>query len=147
MKQRHQLILSHLLSLSLGGLIYILFRSKNLILFNWIDSFNLPLENIRSSTIKFGLLLPDWFVFSLPDGLWLYSYLTLTLFIWGNRINTENIIWILLTPFIVIITEFGQLLNLFPGTFDFIDIVFYILGGILPIFLYTDLLKFKTIKK
>jgi len=50
--------------------------------------------------------------------------------------NYESIFWIFIVPFIAILSEFLQLFNLISGTFDFIDLLFYILGTIIPIILY-----------
>ena len=144
--RRQQLIFGHILTLFLGGLIYISFRPDNLIMFKWTSIFDLIIQNIRTLTIVYRIYFPDWFIYSLPDGLWLFSYSTLSLFIWKNRISRENIIWIIIVPIIVIFSEFGQLANIVAGTFDFNDIVFYMIGAILPILFYTENFNFKNKK-
>jgi hypothetical protein len=143
MKIQKQLLYGHVTTLFLGGLIYFLFRSEQLIMFQWFDFFELPLQNIRVLTLGFGRNLPDWFVFSLPDGLWIFSYITLILLIWRNKINRQNIIWIAITPLLALVFEIGQYINIVQGTFDFYDILFYIVGAILPVGLYTELIDFK----
>lgn len=88
--------------------------------------------------------LPDWFLFSLPDGLWIFSYTSLVLLIWRNKINRENFFWIAIIPILIILSELGQLFNIVPGTFDLIDVLLYSLGAILPILIFTEYLNFKT---
>jgi len=143
MKISRQLIYGHLSTLFLGGLIYILFRSEHLIMFRWFDLVELPFQNVRTLTLGFINHLPNWLIYSLPDGLWIFSYMSLILFIWKNRITFNNIIWIVMPPVIVIMFEIGQFMNIVQGTFDYCDIAFYIIGTILPIALYTELLNFK----
>jgi hypothetical protein len=110
-------------------------------MFRWFEYFALPLDNLRDLTLGFRNFLPDWLIYSLPDGLWIFSYMSLILLIWKNKINLHNIIWIVIAPVIVILFEFGQLLYITKGTFDYNDIAFYIVGTILPISLYTKLLN------
>jgi len=143
MKIRRQLIYGHIGTLILGGLIYILFRSEKLIMFRWLDFLSFSFQNIRALTLGFRNYLPDWFIFSLPDGLWIFSYMSLVLLIWKNKINYRNIIWIVIIPLLVVASEIGQLMNIIQGTFDYNDIVFYIMGAILPIAFYTELLNLK----
>lgn len=61
--------------LFLGGSIYILFRPKSLQMFNWID--NLGLTNLvnRLREDVSELSLGHITLYSLPDGLWLASYI------------------------------------------------------------------------
>tara|TARA_B100000795_G_scaffold216277_1_gene170160 strand:+ start:431 stop:805 length:375 start_codon:yes stop_codon:yes gene_type:complete len=81
--------------------------------------------------------LPDWFLYSLPDGIWLFSYLSVLLLIWDNKISKHNIHWVLLIPSIAIFSEIGQLFEIVSGTFDITDLVFYLAGTILPILIFT----------
>ena len=143
---RRQLLLGHFLTLLTSGLIYIAFRTETLAMFKWFRIIHLdtPIEYLRVLTMDSKEFLPSWFLFSLPDGLWIFSYLSLSLLIWGNRITRENIFWIGIIPLTAIVSEIGQLFNVVPGTFDLIDLTFYLFATIMPIFLFTNLLTFKT---
>ena len=144
---KKQLLFGHLLTLILGGLIYISFRTDSLVMFKWFAALSLdtPIEYLRETTMTVNRLFPNWFLFSLPDGLWIFSYISLILLIWGNNINKRNLFWIFLIPFIAISSELGQLFNIIPGTFDPIDLTFYITGAISPFIIFTNnLLSFKT---
>lgn len=61
--------------LSIGALIYILYRPQNLLIFEMLDKIGLSneVESIRSSFI--GIQLPFFVVNCLPAGLWTASYL------------------------------------------------------------------------
>jgi len=123
-----------------GGMIYIIFRSDQLLMFSWLRS-----VNEVHSVNNFGNTLHvfHWFKYSLPDGLWLFSYTALMLEIWKNRINKQSFFWIFSLPCMALLSEFLQLFKVIPGTFDLIDLIFYILGAALP-FYKSNVLIFNT---
>lgn len=129
------LILSCFLPLLFGGSIYLLFRIDKLVMFKWIDFFLLidELQSLRQYMIQYKLLIPNWFIYSLPNGLWMFSYISLILWMWGNKINKQNIFWLLIMPLIAILSEIGQEFNYIQGVFDYIDILFYSLGLVLSL--------------
>ena len=137
---KKQIVLGHLFTLTFGGLVYILFRQDTLKMFSWFDSFNLleVLTEIRFFTLPLSEHLPHWLLYSLPDGLWLFSYISVLLVIWGNTISKQNIYWLLLVPVIAIFSEIGQFFKVISGTFDIIDLIFYIVGAVLPIFIFAN---------
>ena len=142
---KRQIIIGHFFTLLSGGLLYISFRQDTLKMFSWFDSVNLSvaISELRLITLPLTDHLPNWFLYSLPDGLWLFSYLSILLAVWNNIISKHNIHWLLLVPTIAIISEIGQLLGIVPGTFDIFDLTFYIGGTALPILIFTNS---KTIK-
>lgn len=135
---KKQLLIGHFLTLIVGGLIYISFRVDSLVMFRWFCSFSLKnlIDSLREMTLVYKSFLPDWLLYSLPDGLWVFSYVSLILLLWDNELSGLNIFWIFLMPILAIASELGQLLNLIPGTFDIIDLIFYILGTIMPLIIY-----------
>ena len=145
MKQK--LLYGHILSLSTGGLIYILFRSSTLKMFGWFTSLGMTdiINSARNLSLSYSSDLPNWIKFSLPDGLWIFSYVCLLLLIWSDNGIKKSIHWVLIIPIIAIFSEVGQLSNIVPGTFDPIDLVFYLLGTFSP-FLITQPITFKTQK-
>jgi hypothetical protein len=140
-----QIIIGHLFTLLLGGLVYISFRQDTLKMFRWFDSINLSavISELRLLTLPLSDHLPNWFLYSLPDGLWICSYLSVLLVVWDNVISKHNIHWLLLVPMIAIFSEIGQLFKIVPGTFDILDLIFYLGGTVLPILIFTNS---KTIK-
>ena len=114
-------------------------------MFNWFDSVNLSeaISGLRLFTLPLADFLPNWFLYSLPAGLWLFSYLSILLVVWNNKISKHNIHWLLLVPTIAIVSEIGQLFGIVPGTFDIFDLTFYLGATILPLLIFTNS---KTIK-
>lgn len=131
---RKLLITIHLVTLTIGGCIYLFFRSDTLVMFNWVDTISLSniLEILRNYTLPVRENLPNWLVYSLPDGLWISSYVFLMFSIWGETLSGKSIIWLLLIPIAAMLSEFGQLIHIIPGTFDPLDLICYMIGFYLP---------------
>ena len=127
---RISLTIIHCLTpLLFGGILYILFRSTELRMFKWFSI--IEIDNIiylaRTEFYQIRNILPDWVYYSLPDGLWVYSFTSALIIYWHNDVN--NVKFWLIIPFVTgIITELLQGFNMFPGTFDFIDLTFCALG-------------------
>ena len=131
-----KLIFLSTLSIFFGGVIYIAFRSSSITLFRWL--YNIPViddfvKNLRITTFTYKEYIPDWFLYSLPDGLWMFSYSCIILIIWKREINKYSLIWLLILPILSIMIEFLQYYDYFDGTFDILDIVFFIFGSLFPI--------------
>ena len=64
------------LPIILGVLIYIFFRSKSLFYFYFFKLFNLDIYIIAARKYVFlhRKLIPNWVIYSLPDGLWIFSF-------------------------------------------------------------------------
>lgn len=137
MKAR-QLYIGHIFTLLCGSLMYILFRTSNLKMFVWFEKLNFlnVISKLRSFTTNSTAQIPNVILYSLPDGLWLFSYISLVLYVWKNKINQENLFWIFIIPIISISSELGQIIKIIPGTFDFVDLIMYLLGTILPFIIY-----------
>lgn len=115
-----------LLLILTGGMIYVLYRPENLLLFRVTDSLGItPLIDIlRSNSSR--VMLPSFIVNSLPAGLWTASYL-LMMYI-TTKFHTRRIRLMLALPLPIsaIALEFMQLLGWCPGTFDIYDLICYI---------------------
>ena len=109
-------------------------------MFNWLDRIHTfeVISDYRLFTLPLAENLPTWVLYSLPDGLWLFSYLSVLLAVWDNTISKDNIHWILLVPAIAVLIEFGQLFHIVSGTFDILDLTFYLVGAVLPILIFTN---------
>ena len=115
--------------LIIGGMLYLGYRSQELLMFRWVNF--LGLSNTASSWRKicFQHPLPGWCYYALPDGLWLLSYMLLINIIWNSH-TWRSIIWTYALPTIAITSELLQLQNPYCGTFDIMDIVCY-LGAVI----------------
>jgi hypothetical protein len=115
-----------LLPLVLGGFIYICWRETNLLMFRWLGAVGLdPLTNaLRSLTAPAKKVLPHWFVYSLPDGLWVYALTSFMLLVWRNTDSLPTkMLWCSLGLLLGAGIEIGQLAGVVPGTFDYGDLI------------------------
>lgn len=136
MKSRTYIIINIIIPLIVGVAIYALYRNGNLLFFTWVEyviglkpSLNFSLDLTQ---ILMNLHIPNWIIFSLPDGIWIYV-LTSTIFVvWAQKIH---LFWLSVPIFLGIGLEIFQLYNLVPGTFDSIDLIFLLSGYALALFL------------
>jgi hypothetical protein len=75
-------------------------------------------------------------IYSLPEGLWILSFMCLMMVIWSSEVRRQNILWIYIIPVLLILTEFCQLMQITRGTFDLNDLYLYLTRFILPIILF-----------
>jgi len=127
-----------LLPIVTGGFIYILFRSDELLMFRWFKTIGIGrlIGTLRNIDFIKSAIIPGWIRYSLPDGLWIFSYVSLMFLIWGNKISKTSAIWIFILPVIAVLSEFGQLFKVVPGTFDYYDLATYLFSTLLPIILF-----------
>lgn len=127
------LLLQCLLPLTIGGIIYLLFRKDS-------RQFEIVLDNLGIiSENKFFVTdhLPDWIPYNLPDGLWLYSFITYLALVW-KRAGRLNLIFIFFVPTLFAISiEFFQYAGLVKGTFDILDVITYLLVFIFSSFQFS----------
>lgn len=123
-----------LIPLLFGGLIYVLFRSQSLIMFGWVNAIGMyELINLLRTYINANeTLIPNWFFYSLPDGLWMYSFVSALIIANDYKWNKYKY-WLLLPILFGIGIEFLQLLGFFKGTFDVNDLFFYSVGVVLSV--------------
>ena len=138
-KNRATKIILSLGILSLGGLIYIIYRDKSLLMFDWFNSIGVSsgIDGLRSLFQGDGVY--GWVKYSLPDGLWIFSYMFLIDAIWnGEKIITSKLfLWFL--PIVAILSECLQYFGLLSGVFDWKDMASYTLA--ITLFLIIKLLK------
>jgi len=121
-----------LIALLAGGLIYVCWRSETLIMFTWFDTLGIakPIEALRNTMSGFSHLLPGWFLFSLPNALWLFSGLVIFDAIWGPVTSFSKLLWLSILWFIAVGIEVGKVLRLLPGTFDPLDIALMLIASL-----------------
>jgi hypothetical protein len=130
-----------LLPLIIGGMIYICFRSTDLLMFSWFDMIGLA-ENIpqlRERTFYLRGGIPDWVLYSLPDGAWVWSITSFYTFLWHRCSSFESTFWITLGLCLGLGGELGQGLGLVPGTFDIVDLLLIVLSFLVPYFALSSL--------
>ena len=132
--------------LLIGGLIYVFFRSPEIILNKIVYSSDLLSEIfIRISP---AIQFPNWFIFSLPDGLYVYAATSFHIYMVSKVYNAYSIKNIFYISFYSILVEFLQLINLIQGRFDFLDIIFMISGSFISyhLFVKKNLFRLELIK-
>lgn len=120
------------LAMFIGGIIYLLWRPDNLLMFEWIEFWNLAdfIYSLRSITQNYDL--PYYVKFSLPHALWYLSGILIFAVIW-NKQRPMQYFWFLLMTLMCFGGEFGQLLNIVPGNFNLIDILWSVIAGIIAL--------------
>ena len=146
---RRTFVTDVLLPLLLGGLIYLLFRSETLFMFRWAESVGAgdALYAVRLVTSAAFPELPGWVLYSLPDGIWVYAGTVQFRLIWRNESDWPANVWRWLIFILALASEVGQALGFVPGTFDWVDAVFIVLGGLLAVVRVPRKLRVVTGKK
>ena len=123
------LLVNFVLPISIGTLIYLLFRPLHLTVFHWANAIGFYSAVIKARALfDIGYLMPEWLVYSLPNGLWAYSFMFFMSFIWGDVKSMNKTFFIVLVVVLTVGSELGQLLGLVPGTFCLADMFFYTFG-------------------
>ena len=114
-------------ALSLGGFIYLSYRTRTLVVFDLLDSLHLSclVSLLRSDTDN----LAEWIKFSLPDGLWVFTYVLYIGIVYSFKTDKCKLM-VSVLPIIGIVSEFLQYARIIPGTFDVIDLLAYTIGGL-----------------
>lgn len=125
-------------SLLIGLFIYLVFRDNTNPFYECAYRIGVAekLDILRS--LFSNLCMPAWFIYSLPDGLWMFSFVLLILSIWDYKLNRDAIIWLSIAIVIGFIFEFTQLYFTHLGSFDWLDILFMGVGAIVPVILFAD---------
>lgn len=128
--KKAQMVLGFLL-LACGCSIYIIFRSQDIVLNKWCQSLGIAdfVEPMRMSVKDSHV--PDFILYSLPDGLYCASYILLMDAAWEGKGLSRNIA-VALIPSVAIMHEIAQGIGWARGTFDICDLIFYAL----PLALY-----------
>ena len=114
-----KVILHIVLPIFIGSMIYVLFREKNLLMFDWFSYLKVGfiIDFLRNNFYEHRIYIPKSILFSLPDALWVYSFTMFLSIYFKNRI-------ILSVIFVgSIITEILQLWFV-TGTFDIYDVIY-----------------------
>lgn len=115
-----------LVALTIGGLIYIRYRSESLLMFDWFHNLSLSdsIEDFRSNCEMPNVY--GWVKYNLPAGLWLFAYMFVIDAVWGKDNNRVSMYFLYVLPLLAAASEFMQFVGLLPGTFDAMDLLSYI---------------------
>lgn len=134
-----------LILLGCGCVIYLLFRSTTIALYQAACAIGLGsvIDHARMQTTHW--VVPDFILFSLPDGLYCLSYVILIDALWPVE-GTSKAIAASVIPAAAVIHETGQGMRMVRGTFDAMDLCCYLVPWMLYLLYYIyyiNLSKFK----
>jgi len=114
-----------ILSLLLGGSIYLFFRGESLLLFRIIEwlKFSEELQQIRVILYPMQSLFPEWVIYSLPNALWVFSFS-----IYMALIESTKKFWLFAVWGASLSLELLQVVRLVPGTFSMIDLIMILIA-------------------
>ena len=126
-----------IIPITFGGIIYLLFRADSLMMFRWADTIGIKsvLDDIRVYCTTIQMENLNWFFFSLPNGLCVYSFTSFMLIVWGLKFSRHSIFWISIGPLLASCGEIGQAFGIVRGTFDPADLILCLIGSFLPLLL------------
>lgn len=116
-------LLFHALTpLLLGGVIYIAWRSRTLLMFRWFEIVGVDVQPTRDALSEFAPT-SDVVLFSLPNALWAYALVSFFCIVWHEQPGTTARLWIAAACTLAVAPEIGQSLGFISGTFDRLDLL------------------------
>lgn len=83
---------------------------------------------LRETTYATSSDIPAHLLYSLPDGLWVYSFSVTMQLIWFRQSNWVANILKLLPLILGLLGEIGQISSLIIGTYDNVDVVYVVVS-------------------
>lgn len=119
-----------------GSMIYLVFRSKSLYIYVWCKSVGgAPVVDLLRTAVQ-DWQVPDFVVFSLPDGLYCAAWLLLIDAIWQGDGRRIKFLFLSLVPVVTMGSEILQSWGWVRGTFDVVDFWCYAVPPLAYIGLY-----------
>lgn len=90
-------------------------------MFNWFETLGMDqiIKDLRGLFLLLKPNIPEWVYYSLPNALWVYSFTSGILLIWGKSLT----FWLITPVLFGVLVEFAQYFQIFPGTADIMDFV------------------------
>ena len=111
------------LPVALGAAVYLLWRAPHLRVFRWAEAVraDAAVERLRAWAAGARPHLPEAFLFSLPDALWVYALTAALALVWRRERGPAAAAWLAVGPLLGVGSELGQRAGMVPGTFDPLD--------------------------
>lgn len=122
-----------LVCIAAGGLIYLVFRPRTLVMFHFIPNDLIMKLNHLYEYSCANFQIPNFMIYNLPTALWTISYILLMRLIIENNVRLHRFLWIYSLPILLCLTEILQLFSFISGTFDILDICCYIVPMIISL--------------
>ena len=122
--QRAAWALAAIAAMTLGGITYILYRPRSLVMFGWFESLGLDpiVEMLRRHAASWAWRPPGCWIGSAPAALWILSGLAAFAALWGGYGSRAAKLWMLAVVAAGVGGELAQSIGVVPGTFDPIDL-------------------------
>ena len=120
-------------ALCFGVLIYATTRTDALYLNQWTSHLSGGALKEFFQPFLSTISIPQWIIYSLPDGLWMLALMMLMMLIWNFKLHHKSLPWLAGAFMTGILFETAQGLHWISGTFDINDIYCLCLGALLPI--------------
>lgn len=116
--------------LIVGSSIYFLFRPTSLFAFRWLECLGLLpfIYASRDSLYALNIWVPTWFVFSIPNALWVYAGTSVFNLIWYRSSASYALSWAFGFLLLSLGAEAMQYIAYLPGTFCTTDMLLIILA-------------------
>ena len=111
--------------LTAGGLIYVLRRTRSLLLFHIADKCGLGQAIDCWRDAVGDITLPEFVVYSLPGGLWATAYIVIVDGLLRQRPKAVRLLWAAAIPSTGVASELMQHAGWLPGTADVADLLCY----------------------
>ncbi|MBK8956696.1 MAG: hypothetical protein IPM34_14240 [Saprospiraceae bacterium] len=85
-----------------------------------------------------GFTLPDWFIYSAPDGLWMFSFVMSMLSIWNFKLNNTSGKWMLSAILVGLGFELLQIIYRKLGVFDFNDLFIMLVSAAFTLMFFSN---------
>lgn len=119
-------------SMTLGGMVYVLWRPESLKMFAWFSALGLdrPVDALRTWAAAYAQAFPSWVYLSLPQALWLFSGCLAVYLIWRDAPYRQEQFWMAAVVLLAVGGELGQAAGVIQGAFDPMDLALIVLAFI-----------------
>lgn len=128
-------LLTSIVLIVIGGMIYVVYRPLHLVMFEWFHELGLDSFIHYLRFLCKDIELNPFIVYNIPASLWLLSYFFIIDFIWNGIMGWQYKLFIFFMALIAMASEILQSLSIISGTFDYLDLLSYILS-IISFYLY-----------
>lgn len=133
MRARKSLAGMSAVCLATGSILYICFRPKSLLMFQWAEAIGAGegVNFAREATNDLAQRLSGWATYSLPFALWVLSYMLAIGAVWEGSRSPAKLAWLGIVPAMAIGSEVAQAAQLIPGNFDWIDLSLLVIASMI----------------
>ena len=132
------LLLAGLMLLA-GGMLYLLFRPRTLVMFRVADWLGWSAVITDMRAVAAAGTLPEWVVYWLPNALWTTSYILMTEALSAGSHPRQKLLKAGLIPALGMVSELLQGWGVIRGTFDWWDLAAYLV----PYLIYSLYIQLK----